>query len=147
MFDRILETDQDSDITLKGIHNDISLSSINVKKYNSRSEKYSMSEMVTPCHQLQRKQQKKLHDYYQKSINDFILVLVNPSPKLTDLEKKHVMTYFDSSSQDQCIETNTKRILTRVLLRWKEDKYNAQPSTCALNTAETISLKIYSTEL
>ena len=106
-----------------------------------------MSEMVTPRHQHQRKIQKKLHEYSQKSINDFILVLVNPSPKLTDLEKKHVMNYFDSSSQDQCIKTNTNIILTHVLMCWKEDKSNAHPSICALTTAENVSLKIYSIEI
>ena len=94
-----------------------------------------MSEMVTPRHQLHRKRQEKVHDYSQKSINYFNLVIVNPSPKLTDQEKKSVMNYFDSSSQDQCIETNTKIILNRVLIRWNEDKSNAHPSTCVLNTA------------
>ena len=106
-----------------------------------------MSSMVTHRHQLQRKRQKKIHGYSHKSINNFILVLVNPSPKLTDLEKKHVMNSFDSSSQDKCIETNTKRILTHVLMRWKEDKSNAHPSTCTLTAAETVALKIYSIEL
>ena len=106
-----------------------------------------MSEMVMSRHQLQRKGRKKIHDYSQKPINDFILVLVNPYSKLTDLEKKHVMNSFDSSSQDQCIDTNTKIILTHVLMHWKEYKYNAHPSTCALNTAETVALKIYSIEL
>ena len=106
-----------------------------------------MSEMVTSRHQLQKKHQKKIHNYSQKSINDFILVLVYPSPKLTDLEKKYVMNSFDYSSQDQCIETNTKRILTHILMRWKEDKSNAYPSTCELNAAETVTLKIYSIEL
>ena len=72
---------------------------------------------------------------------------MSPSPNLTDLEKKHVMNYFDSSSQYQCIETNTKRILTHVLMRWKEDKSNAHPSTCELAAAETVTLKIYSIEL
>ena len=65
LFDRILEADQDSDIILKMIHKETS-SSINVKISNSRSEKYIMSEMITPCHQLQRKRCKKLHDYSQK---------------------------------------------------------------------------------
>ena len=39
LFDIILETDQDSDITLNVIHREISLSSINVKRSNSISEK------------------------------------------------------------------------------------------------------------
>ena len=72
---------------------------------------------------------------------------MNPSPKLTDLEKKHVINSFDSSSQDQFIETNTKIILAHFLMCWKEDKYNAHPSTCALTAAENLSLKIYSIEI
>ena len=103
--------------------------------------------MVTTRHQLQRKRRKTIHDYSQKSINDFELVLVKPFPKLTDQEKKHVRNSFDASSQYQCIETNTKRILTCVLMRWKEYKSNAHPSTCALAAAETVALKIYSIEL
>ena len=74
--------------------------------------------MVTPRNQLQRKLQKKLHDYSQKPINDLIVVPVNPSPKLTDQGKKSVMNSFDSSYLDHCIETNTKRILNHVLKRW-----------------------------
>ena len=89
----------------------------------------------------------KLHGHYQKPINDFILLLVNPSPNLTDPEDKHVMNSFDSYSQDQCIETNTKIIPTHVLMRWKENNYNAHPSTCALTAYTTVALKIYSIEL
>ena len=100
--------------------------------------------MVTPHHHLQRKQRKKIQDYSQKSINDFELVLVKTSPNLTDQDKKHVRNYFDASSQDQCIGTNLKIILTHVLRRWDETKYNAHPSTCALTPDETIALKIYS---
>ena len=55
LFDIILETDQNYDFTLKVIHKDPSFLSINVNISNSRSENNSMSEMVTPCHQLQRK--------------------------------------------------------------------------------------------
>ena len=84
LFDRILETDQNYDIILKVIHKEPTFSSINVKISNSRSEKNSMSEMVTPRHRLQRKRQKKVHDYSQKSINDFNLVILNPSPNLLD---------------------------------------------------------------
>ena len=43
LFDRILETDQNSDIILKVIHKEPSFSSINVKRYNSRSKKNIMS--------------------------------------------------------------------------------------------------------
>ena len=68
---------------------------------------------------------------------------MNPPPNLTNQEKKSVMNSFDSSSQDQCIETNTKGILTNILMRWKDDKSNAHPSTCALTPAETVALKIY----
>ena len=47
-FDRILETDQNSDNILKVIHKDPTFSSIYVKQTNSISEKNSMSEMVHP---------------------------------------------------------------------------------------------------
>ena len=57
------------------------------------------------------------------------------------------MDSFYSSSQDQCIEAITKRIINHVSMRWKEDKSNAHPSTCALSPAETVALKIYSIEL
>ena len=71
--------------------------------------------MVTHCHQLQRKQQKKVHDYSQKSIDDFKLIIVNPSQNLFDQEQSSVMNYFGYSYQDQCIETNTKIIFTHFL--------------------------------
>ena len=54
-----------------------------------------MSEMVTPRHQIQSKRRKKMNDYSQKSIDDFELVLVTSSPKVTDQEKKFVRTIFD----------------------------------------------------
>ena len=102
-----------------------------------------MPEMVTPRHQLQSKRRKKVHDYSQKSINDFKLVIVNPSPNLTDQEKKSVMNYFDYSSQYQCIETNRKIILIHILRRWNKNKSIAHPSTCALTPDETGDLNIY----
>ena len=81
LFDRILETDQNYDIALKVIYKEPSFSSINIKISNSISNKNSMSEMVTPRHHLQRKRQKKMDDYSHKSIDDFKLIIVNPSPK------------------------------------------------------------------
>ena len=52
LFDRILATEHDSDITLNVIHRETSLSSINVKRSSQISEKCSMSEMVSPRHQI-----------------------------------------------------------------------------------------------
>ena len=98
MFDRILATEKDSDITLNVIHREASLLSIIVKRSNQRIEEYSMSEMVTPRHQIQRKRRKKMNENLQKSIDDFELVLVTPSPKLTNQEKKCFRNYFDASS-------------------------------------------------
>ena len=57
------------------------------------------------------------------------------------------MNHFGYSSQDQCIETNTKRILTLVLKCRNENIYSAHPSTCTFTPDETVSLKIYSIEL
>ena len=57
------------------------------------------------------------------------------------------MNYFGSSYQDQCIETNTKRIPTHVLKRWNEKNSIVHPNTCALSPAETMDLNIYAIEL
>ena len=95
----------------------------------------SRSEIVSPRRELQRKRQKQIHDYYQKLIDAFKLIVVNPSPELTDQENRSIENYFGSSSQDQCIENNTKRILTHVLKRWNENKYSAHPITCTLTPA------------
>ena len=103
--------------------------------------------MVPPRHQLQRERQNKFHDYSQKSIDDFKLIIVNPSTKLTDQGKSSVMNSFGSYSQDQCIETNTKIIMTRVLKRLNENKSVSHSSTYPLSPAETVALKIYSIEL
>ena len=99
--------------------------------------------MVPPCHQLQRNQKKQYDHYSQKSFDNLKLIIVNLSPKLTDLEKRSIATCFWSSSQDQYIETYTKIILTHVLNRWNENKSIAQASAYALNPAETVALKIY----
>ena len=84
LFDRILETNHNSYIILKVIHKKALLSSINDNSTYSRSKLSSRSEMVSPFHQLQSKRQKEVHDYSQKSIDRFNLIVVNPSPKLTD---------------------------------------------------------------
>ena len=65
------------------------------------------------------------------------------SSKVTDQEKKCVRNSFDASSQDQCIETKSNRILTHVLRRWDEIKSNAHPSTSESTPAETVALNIY----
>ena len=52
------------------------------------------SEIVSPYYQLQRKRQKTFYDCSQKSIDDFNLIVVNPSPKLIDQENINIATYF-----------------------------------------------------
>ena len=69
---------------------------------------------------------------------------MTPYPKVTDQEKKCVRNSFDVSSQDQCIETTSKRIMTHVLRHWGDIKSTAHPSTSAMTPAETVALKIYS---
>ena len=68
---------------------------------------------------------------------------MNPSPKLTDQEKRNIATSFGSSSQYQRIENITNRVLNHLLKRWKEKKSIAQPSKCALISDKIAALKIY----
>ena len=70
-----------------------------------------------------------MNDYSQKSIDDFELVLVTPSPKVTNQEKKCVRNSFDVVSHDQFIENTLKRILTHVLRRWDDIKSTVHPNT------------------
>ena len=76
-------------------------------------------------------------------IDDFNLIVVNPSPKLIDQENRSIATSFCSSSQDQSIENNTKIILNHILKRWNENKSSTNPSTHALTPAEIVALKLY----
>ena len=68
------------------------------------------------------KDREKFHDYSQKLIENLKLIVVNPSLKLTDQEKRKFMTFLGSSYQYQRIETNTNRIMTHVLKCWNENK-------------------------
>ena len=135
MFDRILETDQNSDILLKAINKYVPLSSINENDKYSRSKLSNRSEIVSPGRQLQWKRQKNVREYSQKLIDDFKLIVVHPLSKLTDQEKHSIATYFGYSSQDQGIENNAKRILTLVLESWNENKSSAHPNTHAFTFA------------
>ena len=72
---------------------------------------------------------------------------MNPSPKLTDQEKRSIVTSFGSSYKYQSIQNNTKIILTHVLKRWNENKSSAHPITCPLISIEIVPLKIYFIEL
>ena len=147
MFDRIVETEQNSDIILKVVHKEPSFSSINNNSTDSRSKMSKRLEMVSPRHQLLRKRLKQVHDYSHKLIDDFKLVIVNLSPKLADQEKHSIATSFGSYFQDQCIKTNTKIIFTHVLKRWNANKYSEHPSKCALDPYETVAMRIYLIEL
>ena len=60
----------------------------------------------------------KAHEYSQKLIDYFKLIVVNPPPKLTDQENHSIANSFGYSSQDLSIENNTKIILTHVLKRF-----------------------------
>ena len=89
----------------------------------------------------------KVHDYSQKLIDDFDLIVVNPSPKLTDQEMCSTAIYFGSYSQDHGFETNTKIIFTHILKRCNESKSSVHPSTHASTSVETVYMKMYSIEL
>ena len=97
-------------------------------------------EIVSPHHQLQRKRQKKVHDYSQKSIDDLKLIVVNPPPQLTDQEKSSIMTYSGSSSQDKIIDNSKKRILPHILKCWNGNKSSAHQSAHTLTPSELVAL-------
>ena len=83
LFDRILSTEQNSDILLV-INKYVSFTSINENGTYSRSKLRNRYEIVSYRHQLNRKIQKKVQDYSHKYIDCFKLIVVNPLPKLPD---------------------------------------------------------------
>ena len=62
------------------------------------------------------------NEYPRKYIDDFKLIVIYPSTKITDLEKKIIATYFMPFSQEQSIENNSKIILTHLLKHWNKNK-------------------------
>ena len=75
------------------------------------------------------------------------MIVVNTPPKLTDQEKRRIVTYFGSSYQEQSIENNSKIILDHLLKRLNVNKSSAPPSRDALKPAELVILRLYSIEL
>ena len=64
-----------------------------------------------------RKRQKTVNDYSKKYIDDFYLIVVDPSPKLTDKKNQTIVGSFGSYYHDQIIEINSRRIMTNNLRR------------------------------
>ena len=52
--------------------------------------------MVSPRHQLKRKQTNVFNDYSQKLIDDFKLIVGNTQPELTDKKRRSIATSFGS---------------------------------------------------
>ena len=121
--------------------------SINDSSNYSRYRLRKRSEIVSPCHQLQIKRHKKVHNYSQKYIDDFKLNVVDPPLNLTNQLKRNIVTYFLLIYQYQSIENNTRRIITYTLKRWDGNKSSATPSANAMTSAEVVALKLYSIEL
>ena len=147
MIDRILETDHNYDKVLNVIYKHVLLPLTN---YSSKYLKYKSrksSELYSPRHQLQSKIQKNVYNYSQRYIDDFKLIVVNPSPKLTYQESNIIATSFLLISHDQSIENNINIILTHLLNRWHVNKSSSHTVTYALTHAELVVLKVYSTEL
>ena len=76
LFDRVLATEQNNDIALKVTPKDVLLTSINASSTDSRSKLRKRSEIVSPHHQLQSKQEKTVNNYSKKSIDGFRLIVV-----------------------------------------------------------------------
>ena len=103
LFDQTLSTDQNNNVTLNIIPKDILFPSINDISIDSIIKLRKRCEMFSSRHILQRKLQKTVNDYSNKSIDDFKLIVVYPLTKLTGLEKQIIATSFGYSSQDQII--------------------------------------------
>ena len=84
LFDRILGMYQKQFIVLKVISKNVSLMSVNYSSTYLRSKLRKRSNFFSPHHQLHILQQKTVHDYSKKFVDDFKLIVVYLPPKLTN---------------------------------------------------------------
>ena len=90
LFDRTLAMDHNNDIAFKIVLKDVLFSSVNESSVDSISKLKRWFETGLHHHQIQRKRQKTVIYYSKKSIDDIKFIVVYPSPKLTDPEKKTI---------------------------------------------------------
>ena len=87
LFDRILETNKNDNISLKNISKNVSSPIINGninKPFNKTGNKCNI---ISPCHNFQRKRQTTVHYYSKKYMDDFKFIVVYPYPEFMDKEK------------------------------------------------------------
>ena len=53
---------------------------------------------------------KNVDSYSKISIDDFMLIVVDPLQKLTDRKRETIKNYFGASSKDQSIEMTSERL-------------------------------------
>ena len=94
---RILDTNHNVGIKMKSISKDVSLQTN--KEYNMR--KLTKSKKIIyfneTCHTIQIKSKKTEIEYSNKSIENFRLIVIYPTPTLSNREKKVICTYFGTS--------------------------------------------------
>ena len=84
MFEQILATNQNDNISLELIFKNLYIPSINDFITYPSNKLSKRSGIVSIHHTLHRKIQKKVNDYSKKYIDDFKLIVVDTSPKLND---------------------------------------------------------------
>ena len=94
-------------------------------------------------HTLQRKRQKPV-DYRKNSFDDFRLIIVDPHTKLDSDQLGLLSNCYGQSIKNESNEDIAKRVLTRLLKRWDQNKTQLHPSSTAITSAEHISLKVCS---
>ena len=82
-----------------------------------QNKKRSITKKLTK-HTLQRKRQKKVY-YWEKSFDEFRLMVVDPPPKLDTEESNILSSSFDLSSWNKSNEVISKMVLTHLLKRWE----------------------------
>ena len=76
---------------------------INTRSNNPCNNTRNNYDFLRIIHTIQKKTQKTVNDYSNKSIYDFRLVVVDTYPKLIDKEKEMIETPFGAYYKDQSI--------------------------------------------
>ena len=147
MFDIIKSTDQDQNFLWKfsynGITEDDSQSEAIETQNDKIQNKKRRATKYSTKHTIQRKRQKPV-DYRKNSLDDFRLMIVDPHPKLHIYDLEILSKCYGQAMKKESNEDIAKRLLTRLLKRWDQNKTQLHPSSTALTEAEHVSLKVCS---
>ena len=145
IFDRTQSTHQDRNVLWRFISNETNEDESQSESTETRNDKIKnknrTANKYSTKHTLQRKRQKKV-GYRKETFDDFMLMIVDPPPKLNSEESNFISSCYGPSMENQSNEVISKMLLTHLLKRWYESKTEFHPTSIEMTPVEHISPKV-----